>query len=401
MTRCIGDATGRTLRAAVLLVLVAACESDPPVERAPTTDTVPPPAQSLPSWIPLDSLPLLAASAVEQWRLTPLAHAPAHVRVIEWKDSVTVWGTAGCNPIELRTDVPEFSAWGVDACGGIAPAPDGQRLAWSEGRGGIWLGERGGAPELLLAPGTRSPAGEGDPTGSIRWSVDGRRVLTSWALEWTSHFASIDVATRALLPLATSMEGYYLVEAWDWLDQTRILFTAQATRDLQGRSEYSESGGVRADLALANLTDSTLVRVTSVPDSVMLKPLGRWTEEEVLVGERSRAASLHQRYWAYDSSDWSRRPIALPAASDVVVFDTTRVLALRREGGAGGGARTRVFLWRGSQLPPEPLIELRDGAVAWSPEGRRLAFSTSADEPVAGMPGSFRTRSYAYVLELR
>jgi hypothetical protein len=345
---------------------------------------------------------LLAEAASARWRALPLAHAPGHFRVVAWKDSATVWGLAGCNPVELRVDAPRFTAWDVQSCGGIAPAPDDSRLAWSDGQGGIRVGVRGAEPEQLLAPGTPPPAGEGDPTGLIRWSPDGSRILTSWAVEWNSDYGIVSLASGVLTPMATRLDGYYLTEAWDWLDDDRILFRLQAVRDLQGRSsQYSESGGVRADLAVASLPDSTFARVTSVPDGVMLEALGRWGGREILVGERSRTSAVHERYWAYDLNGWSRRAIPLPAGHDVLVFDTTRVLILERDGGGGGVVRARAFLWSSEENRVEPLVELREGSLAWSPDGRRLALSTTVDEPVAGAPGSFRTRSLVYVLEPR
>jgi hypothetical protein len=387
-----------SLGLASFALLSPACGPEPPAEEAPTSEAAAP-APPLPNWVASQTVPLLAAAAAERWRLVALPHAPAHFRPVAWKDSLTIWGVAGCNPVELRVDVPEFAAWNVEACGGIAPHPDDRRLAWSDGRGGIWWGVRGQRPAPLLAPGSPSPAGEGDASGLMRWSPDGTRLLTSWSVEWNAHYATLSLAGGEPEPVSTSLEGYYLVDAWDWLDADRVLFSAQATRDARGRSEYSEAGGVRADLAVLHLSEPSFSRVTTVSDSVLLKPLGRWADGEVLVGERARSAQLFERYWAYDPRDWSRRAVPLPAGADVLVFDATRVLVLERSA-AYGGVAVRAYLWNQGD-DTEPLVELRDGALAWSPDGRRVALSTSVDEPVAGAPGSFRTYTQAYVLEPR
>jgi hypothetical protein len=380
----------------VALSAVVACERTPSDE---PTDGVQSNAPSLPEWAPLDTLPMLAESAAADWQLLPLPHIPPYFRLVSWKDPVTLWGLASCNPVEVRTDTPAYHSWDVTACGAIAPAPDGARLAWSDGKGGLWVGERGAQPRALLGAGTPAPAGEGDPTGRIQWSPDGTRVLTSWAAEWNAHYALLPAEGGEPSPIDTRLDGYYLLDAWGWIANDQILFSAHAVQDQQGRSEYSESGGPRKDLAVWRASEATLQRVTSAPDGTMLEPLARWGER-ILVGERPRAADLYQRYWSYDPADWSRVPVELPAASAVEVNDTTRVLLLDRIA-LGQGARARVFLWESGDDEVRPLLEMQEGSVAWSPDGRRIAFTTSIEEPVAGAPGSFQTRYRAYVLTPR
>ena len=263
------------------------------------------------------------------------------------------------------------------------------------------VGERGGTQRSLRAPGAPAPSGEGDPAGPMIWSPDGASVLLAWSAEWESSYALVDAATSATRPLSTHAEGYYLTEAWGWLDDARILFSTQAVRDPRGRSEYSESGGYRSELAVFDVRDSTYRIVTSVPDGVMLRPLARWREGEILVGERARGARRYRRYWLYDVREWSRRPVLLPAASGVRVHDSTRVLLLEAVEGQAGPATARVHLWTGADRPVLPLVEVRDGDVAWSLDGRRIAFTTTTDEPTPGSPGSFQTGYHAYVLEPR
>jgi hypothetical protein len=83
----------------------------------------------------------------------------------------------------------------------------------------------------------------------------------------------------------------------------------------------------------------------------------------------------------------------------VRVLDPTRVLLFDRRDQQGGAQIARVFLWTGAD--PQPLVELRNGAAAWSPDGRRIAVTTSEEVPVPGLPGSFRERHITYVLEPR
>jgi hypothetical protein len=319
-----------------------------------------------------------------------------------WKDQGTLWGVASCKPVELAADGTAVYTWEAEACAGIAPAPDGRTIAWSDGTTGrVLVGQRGRGPRVVRAPDAQAPAGEGDPAGELLWSPDGSRLLLAWAAEWESSFAVARVEGGSLEPIATRLDGFYLSEAWGWLDVQRILFSAQASRDARGRSEYSESGGYRSDLTVYDLRDSSYVKVTAAADGVMLRPLARWGTSEVLVGERERGATRYERYWAYDPVAWSRRPVPLPAVSDVRVFDPTRVLLLDRRSGDAGAQSTRVFLWRADAPAVEPLVELRNGSLAWSPDGRRIAVTTSEQVPVEGMPGSFRERQRAYVLEPR
>ena len=360
------------------------------------------PAPPLPEWSAADSVGPLAAAAAGSWRLTPLAHAPNHLALAGWKDPSTLWGVAGCNPVEVSVESPAVQAWNVEACGGIEPEPNGPRLVWGTGQGGmLLLGARGGEQRVLRASGAPSPLGEGDPAGAVFWSPNGSRVLVSWAAEWDASYATIDVTSGATTPVRTQKDGYFLTEAFGWLDDDRLLFVAQANKDRGGRSEYSESGGYRADLFLYDVRDSSYTALTSVDDGVMLRPLAPWSEGEVLVGERPRGATRFEAYWAYDPGGGSRRPVLLPSATDVRVFAPEQVLLLDRTGDRAGPPHDRIFLWRGEGQPVLPLTEIREGQVEWSLDGSRIALTSSVDEPVAGMPGSFRTRRLAYVLEPR
>jgi hypothetical protein len=407
--------TGNGVYLPVLLLLgaLAGCEGRPPEADAPVDSIHPVPlpldtvasasdaAPSLPTWTPLDTLPLLAANAAQGWRLRELTHAPEYFALVGWKDAGTLWGLAGCNPVELSVDVATHVAWDLEACGGMAPAPDGRSIAWGSGKGGdLWIGERDGAQRALRAAGAPAPVGEGEPSGEVLWSPDGSRVLMEWAAEWESFYALVDVATGSVQPIQSGEDGYYLTDAWNWLGNDRILFSAQAVRDQTGRSEYSESGGYRADLAVYDLPSATYTRVTSVGDSVMLRPLARWNGGEILVGERARGSNRLRKYWTYDPRDWSRRPAALPAATDVRVFGPTRVLLLDRVSEQAGAPLVRIFLWDGDG-DTLPLLEVRGGDVAWSPDGRRIAATSTVEEVVQGAPGSYRTRYFAYVLEPR
>jgi len=192
------------------------------------------------------------------WRIRPLAHAPDHFEMSGWKDERTLFGRAGCNPVEVRVDEPEFVGWNVSACGGASLAPDRIQSAWGDGQGALLVGERGGAPRTARAADEPSPSGEGDPTGLALWSPDGSRLLVSWATEGPPSYAVVHVGTGAVDAVEARADGYFATDAWGWLDANRILFTLQAVRSLSGEIEYREGGGYRGRGRDARGGDATL-----------------------------------------------------------------------------------------------------------------------------------------------
>ena len=387
-----------SIRASVLLALLA-CGGAPEHEPEPADST-----GAVPADAPArrdDGPVVLAAEALDDWRLRELDHIPPYFQLHGWTDATTLFGRAGCNPVELRVDRPEYVAWDVGACGDAMLAPDRRRLAWGDGQGAIRVGERGGRQRLVFDPATPGPAAEADPTGLILWSPDGRRIVTSWAMEWESTYAAIDAASGEVTPLSTRLDGYFLTSAEAWLDPERILFTTQASRALDGTSEYRESGGYRTDLATYDLSNHEYRKLTTVQDSVHLVPLGRWRDREILVGERRDGPGI-ERYWAYDTDNWSRRPVdGLPPGTRTVIADSTRVVVVDDSGTGAGGTHARLLLWDEGTVVPLADIRGRPVAIVWSPDGRRLALATTIEEPADGAPGSFVTRYVAYLVEPR
>src|SRR5688572_11543514 len=142
------NAQGGWKRGTAVLVavgVVAACGDTSGESRAevePSPPVAPRPAGPEPLVLPTGGPPVaLAPEAAASWQLRELVHLPRYFQLVGWKDSATLWGRAGCNPVEVRVDAPEYRAWDVPACGGAASAPGGQRLAWGDGKGRLWVGE--------------------------------------------------------------------------------------------------------------------------------------------------------------------------------------------------------------------------------------------------------------------
>jgi hypothetical protein len=159
---------------------------------------------------------------------------------------------------------------------------------------------------------------------------------------------------------------------------------------------------VRTDLALYDLRTDSYAKVTDVADGVFLRPLTRWSERAILVGEAGPGSQWVERYWIYDTNTWSRHSVSLPLqASNVRVADSTSVLIIEQDQTAPRPARTRLILWRRGVARAIAEISTEWTGIEWSPDGRRLAIVVTVQAPVAGMPGSFVTRHVAYVLEPR
>jgi hypothetical protein len=135
--------------------------------------------------------------------------------------------------------------------------------------------------------------------------------------------------------------------------------------------------------------------VTAVSDGTFLRPLARWGARGLLVGEMRGGAVA--RYWIYDTATWARRPIALPGARSAFVADTTRVVLL----GVTSGGTAPLVLGEGGRATALAVVRLDQPALAWSPDGRRLALSGPFDQPLPDPPGAFVTRYAAYVIEPR
>jgi hypothetical protein len=366
-------------------------QDDPALKAEPAT----------PDSVNQDGIPVaLAPEARAAWRVRELHHLPTYFQLSGWKDATTVFGRAGCNPVDLRIDAPQYITWNLNACGDAILAPDRLRIAWGDGKGVMRVGERGQRQRLIFDR-VQNPNGEGDATGLAIWSPDGNRILTSWAAEWQSFYGIVDVTTAEITPLTTRLEGYFLTSAWDWLDADRILFTTQAARDSAGRSEYSEAGGYRTDLAVYDLRDQSYRKATEVEDSVFLRPLGKWSSTELLVGE-GRSRHLITRFWIYDTRNWARRAAPITATgSDALVADSSQILIIDRRSAPTGEIETRLMLWQRGGLAPLATVRGNPNKFAWSTDQQRIAIGTTIEAPVAGAAGSFVTQHLAYVLEPR
>jgi hypothetical protein len=327
------------------------------------------------------------------WTVRPILNAPRYFVLSEWVDDATLSGLAGENPVDIDVRTGAGTAWGVRASG-ARRSPDRSTLAWGDASG-IWIMRRGGRPRRLLTYASLPQVPAGDPTNDVSWAPNGRRLLTSWRDEGTVTYALVDTLNGTLEPIATRLPGYGSPSAVLWLDDRRIVFTAPAIASRDGSTDYRESGW-RSDLAVHDLGTHTYERVTDAPDGVFLTAVDAFGDTVVAVrrsgGEHLATFSL------FDTRTWQEGPTGLTRGSGIAV---TR-----------DGARAVIF--RSDDVMSEVIIRSRRAGVphgapvllpgrisgaAWSPNGRALAVSTSAEEPVTGSPNDRRARYRLSVVE--
>jgi len=354
----------------VLLATIGACTGREPATRDTSTasDTSTAPAESQVAWT-----------------VRPLLNAPNYFVLSGWATNDTVWGLAGDNPVDVHVISGAGRAWGVRASGAHRSA-DRRTLAWADPTG-IWTMRRGGRVRRILRFASLPSPPPGDPTFEIRWAPNGLRVLTSWRDEGNVTWALVDTASGGYEPLPLRVQGYGELGAPLWLDDRRILFSARANSGKDGSTGYRE-GGWRADLVLFDRATHQLDRVTSVPDGVFLEPLGAWSDT-VLAIRRSIGDSL-ATFSLFDSRAWSETNAPLPRGTGAAVNTNGSSVAVFRSDDIFSQVLIRA---RRASVPHAApvLIPGRITGAAWSPDGRSLAVSTMADEPVEGSPNDRRT----------
>ena len=253
---------------------------------------------------------------------------------------------------------------------------------------------RGGRARRVLRS-RSAPQDPPPPTFDIHWAPNGRRLLTSWAGEGSVTHALVDTTSGGLEPLALRLAGYSPPAVDLWLDDRRILFTVRAIGGRDGATGYRESGW-RGDIALHDLGTHQFDRVTSVNDGVFLQPVGAWGDT-VLATRRLEGDTL-ATFSLLDIRTWAETPSGLPRGTSAAVSgDGERVAVFRSD-----NLLSQVLIR--ARRPGTPsaaplLIPGRVTGAAWSPNGRSLALSTMAEEPVEGTPGEVRAVYRLSVIE--
>lgn len=352
------------------ILLLAACGGEP--ERGgPASDPAPQPERSaqpqrgrdfeLPEGVGL----ALARAAEPGWRLRRLEHAPPHFEPTAWLDAGTIFGLAGSNLVELQVDAAEYHAWNRTAWGAY-PAPDGRRVAWLDSAG-IRVGTRGREPRLLLGREGALPPEAGDLTGPLHWSPDGERLLAVWTSEAVPVHAIVEVASGRVTRIPERGDGYFLVEAFGWLDDERILFSAPPHLGGDG------SPPPRVDLVVFEVSTAEQNRLTRVADGIVLRPLARWGTEGVLVAETTPGSHQPRGFSVRGTREPYREVLEITApGQEVALRDTTALVLLHRL-----RESDRFLVWLHEDGPTQPLAIGRgvNPWAAWSPDGRRLAIT--------------------------
>jgi hypothetical protein len=327
------------------------------------------------------------------WTVRPILNAPRYFVLSDWIDDATLWGLAGENPVDIDARTGSGTAWAVRASG-ARRSPDRSALAWSDASG-IWIMRRGGRPRRLLTYASLPQVPAGDPTNDVQWAPNGRRLLTSWRDEGNVTYALVDTLNGTLEPMVTRLAGYGAPSAVLWIDDRRILFTAPAIAAKDGSPDYRESGW-RSDLTVHDLGTHTYEKVTDVPDGVFLTVAGAFGDTVVAVrrpgGERLATFSL------FDTPTWTERPTGLTRGSGIAVTrDGARAVIFRSD-----DVMSEVIIRSRRAGVPHGAAVLLPGRIsgaAWSPNGRALAVSTMAEEPVAGSPNDRQARYRLSVIE--
>ena len=370
-----------TARRAVLVataLLVAACDERRPAVQDTTNAT---PAAAT------------ASDSQVAWTVRPILNAPRYFVLSEWVDDATLWGLAGENPVDVDVRTGAGTAWGVRASG-ARRSPDRSALAWGDASG-IWLMRRGGRPRRLLTYASLPQVPVGDPTNEIHWAPNGRRLLTSWRDEGNVTFALVDTLNGTLEPIVTRLPGYLESTAILWIDDRRILFTTPAIDGKDGTTGYRESGW-RSDLAVHDLGTHTYEKVTDVPDGVFLTVAGAFGD--TLVAGRRHGSENLVTFSLFDMRTWRETPTGLTRGSGIAVTrDGAQAVIFRSD-----DVMSEVIIRsRRAGIPHAAPVLLpgRISGAAWSPNGRALAVSILAEEPVAGSPNDRQARYRLSVVE--
>lgn len=339
-----------------------------------------------------DTLP---AAPQVAWTVRPILNAPRYFVLSDWVTNDTLWGLAGENPVDIHATSGAARAWGVRASG-ARRSPDGSALAWADTTG-IWIMHRGGRPRRVLRFSSLPQRPAGDPTFDVRWAPNGRRLLTSWAEEGGVTYALVDTISGGFEPLALRLPGYGPPAVALWLDDRRILFTVRAIGGKDGATGYRESGW-RGDIAVHDVGTHQFERVTSIDDGVFLEPVVAW-DDTILVMRRVVGDTL-ATFSLFDARTWNESRSALPRGSGTAATrEGERVVVFRSD-----DVLSQVLIR--SRRPGDPhgapvLIPGRITGAAWSPNGRALAISTMAEEPVEGSPNDRRAVTRLLVIESR
>jgi len=312
------------------------------------------------------------------WTVRPLLNAPRYFVLADWVNDMTLWGLAGENPVDIDARTGAGTAWAVRASG-ARRSPDRSALAWGD-PSGIWIMRPGGRPRRLLTYASLPQVPAGDPTNDVQWAPNGRRLLTSWRDEGNVTYALVDTLNGTLEPIAARLAGYGAPSAVLWIDDRRILFVAPAIAAKDGSTGYRESGW-RADLTVHDIGTHTYEKVTDVPDGVFLTVSGAFGDT-VVVARRSSGETL-ATFSLVDTRAWRETSSGLTRGTSIAVTrDGARAAILRSD-----AALSEVIIR--SRAPRAPhaapvLISGRITGAGWSPNGRALAISTMAEEPVNG-----------------
>ena len=351
------------------LILAAACDSRRPDARPAQRDTAPDTAR---------------ADSQVAWTVRPIANAPRYFELSGWVTNDTLWGLAGSNPIDIHAASGAGRPWGVRASG-ARRSPDGSALAWVD-TSGVWIVRRGGRARRVLRFASLPQRPAGDPTFDIHWAPNGRRLLTSWAEEGSVTHALVDTTSGGLEPLTLRIAGYSPPALALWLDDRRLLFTVRATGGKDGATGYRESGW-RGDIALHDLGTHQFALVTSMPDGAFVQPVAAWGD--TILAIRRLSGDTLATFSLFDTRNWTEIPSGLPRGTGIATSrDGEQVAVFRSD-----NLFSQVLIRSRRPGAPSAAPLLMPGRVtgsAWSPNGRALALSTMAEEPVDGRPGDVR-----------
>jgi hypothetical protein len=327
------------------------------------------------------------------WTVRPILNAPRYFVLSEWVDDGTLWGLAGENPVDIDARTGAGTAWAVRASG-ARRSPDRSALAWGDATG-IWIMRRGGRPRRLLTYASLPMVPAGDPTNDVHWAPNGRRLLTSWRDEGNVVYALIDTLNGSLEPLVTRIPGDGAPTPALWLDDRRILFTAPALASTTGATEYRESGW-RSDVIVHDLGTHTNEKVTSAVDGTFFGVVAAFGD--TLVVSRRIAGENFATFALLEAGGWLETPAGLPDGSTIAVSRGGSAVVVLRADDVMSEVLIRSRRPDVAHAAPV-LLPGRISGAAWSPNGRALAVSTMAEEPVAGSPNDRRAQYRLSVIE--